>query len=213
MADLQQSRMHMATSIQLSEYPSLGFDEISESLQLRNLVFLSLTWLKFLHKRRQSRVQLQTSNHCNHSYNDDSYHLEYMRAVHIHKYGRMPTLTPCPLPTRSAGQFLIRMKYAPINPSDLFFYLGLYGIRKEGFPIMGFEGSGVIKECDQEEFKGKTVSIFANKNNGTYAEYMVANPQETIVWPHDTPLSQQEISMCMVNPLSVLGMIDIIEAE
>lgn len=39
---------------------------------------------------------------------------------------------------------LIKMKYAPINPSDLNFYLGFYGIRKEGFPIVGFEGSGIV---------------------------------------------------------------------
>jgi len=36
------------------------------------------------------------------------------------------------------------MKYAPINPSDLFFYMGKYGVIKDGFPIVGFEGSGVI---------------------------------------------------------------------
>ena len=68
-----------------------------------------------------------------------------MKAVHIQKYGRMPILSTCPIPVRSQGQYLIKMKYAPINPSDLFFYLGLYGVRKEGYPIMGFEGSGVIE--------------------------------------------------------------------
>ena len=61
-----------------------------------------------------------------------------MRAVHIQKYGRMPQIASTLIPPRKEGQFLIQMKYAPINPSDLFFYLGLYGIRKEGFPIMGF---------------------------------------------------------------------------
>lgn len=30
------------------------------------------------------------------------------------------------------------MKYAPINPSDLFFYMGKYGVIKDGFPIVGF---------------------------------------------------------------------------
>ncbi len=68
-----------------------------------------------------------------------------MRVIHIQKYGRSPVLTTCPLPTRSEGQYLIRMRYAPINPSDLNFYTGMYGIRKEGFPVMGFEGSGVVE--------------------------------------------------------------------
>ena len=70
-----------------------------------------------------------------------------MRAIHIARYGRLPVLTNCPLPQRNNQEILIKMKYAPINPSDLFFYLGLYGIKKEGFPIMGFEGSGIIKEA------------------------------------------------------------------
>lgn len=30
------------------------------------------------------------------------------------------------------------MKYAPINPSDINFFQGFYGIRKEGTPIVGF---------------------------------------------------------------------------
>ena len=67
-----------------------------------------------------------------------------MRVIHIQKYGRTPILTTCPIPTRNSGQFLVKMKYAPINPSDLNFYTGMYGIRKEGFAVMGFEGSGLI---------------------------------------------------------------------
>lgn len=53
-----------------------------------------------------------------------------MRAIHIQKYGRLPVLVNCPIPERNHNQLLIKMKYAPINPSDLFFYLGLYGIKK-----------------------------------------------------------------------------------
>lgn len=53
-----------------------------------------------------------------------------MRAVHIVKYGRFPVLTELPVPDLGDNDLLIRMKYAPINPSDLFFYLGKYGIVK-----------------------------------------------------------------------------------
>lgn len=112
-----------------------------------------------------------------------------MRAIHIQKYGRLPVLTKCPLPHRQPEELLIKMKYAPINPSDLFFYLGLYGIRKEGFPIMGFEGSGVIKESENEYLIGRKVSVLANKTNGTYAEFMVSDHREVIVWPDDTTMS------------------------
>jgi NADPH:quinone reductase-like Zn-dependent oxidoreductase len=39
------------------------------------------------------------------------------------------------------------MKYAPINPSDINFFQGFYGIKKSGTPIVGFEGSGVILDA------------------------------------------------------------------
>lgn len=103
------------------------------------------------------------------------------------------------------------MKYAPINPSDLHFYLGRYGIKKENFPIMGFEGSGIVYHADDPSLKGKTVSVLANKTNGTYGEYICSNLDEVIVWPKESKLNEQEISMCMVNPLSVLGMVNLIK--
>jgi mitochondrial enoyl-[acyl-carrier protein] reductase / trans-2-enoyl-CoA reductase len=68
------------------------------------------------------------------------------------------------------------MRYAPINPSDLNFYTGLYGIRKEGFPVMGFEGSGVIEQADNQSLVGSKVSVLSNMTNGTYSEYLVSNP-------------------------------------
>ena len=55
--------------------------------------------------------------------------------------------------------------------------------------------------------------MFANMSNGTYANFMVANPSDVIVWPKKSVLSQEEISMTIVNPLSVLGMVDITERE
>ena len=61
-----------------------------------------------------------------------------MKVLHISKYGRSPIIARIEKPVRKANEYLIKMKYAPVNPSDLNFYLGNYGIRKEGFPIMGF---------------------------------------------------------------------------
>lgn len=46
--------------------------------------------------------------------------------------------------------------------------------------------------------------------NGTYAEYIVSNPHELIYWPETIPLSDQELSMFCINPLSVIGLCDIV---
>ena len=67
-----------------------------------------------------------------------------MRALHIKKYGRFPILTDCNIPQAQPNSIVAKVHYAPINPSDINFYLGRYGIKKDGFPIVGFEGAGVI---------------------------------------------------------------------
>lgn len=54
------------------------------------------------------------------------------------------------------------MKYAPVNPSDINFFQGRYGVRKEGFAIPGFEGSGVIEEAEDKWMIGKHVSVMAS---------------------------------------------------
>lgn len=136
-----------------------------------------------------------------------------MRAIHILKYGRTPILTTCPIPARAKDQYLIKMKFAPINPSDLNFYLGSYGVRKEGFPIMGFEGSGVIEQCEDSSLIGRKVSVLANSTNGTYADYIVSNFDEIIFWPKDTELTDEQLSMFSINPLSVMGMCDLVEKQ
>lgn len=78
---------------------------------------------------------------------------------------------------------------------------------------MGFEGSGVIEESDRGAFNGKRVSILSNSLNGTYAQYIVSNPHEIILWPDSSTASYEELSMCSINPLSVLGMCDIINQQ
>jgi NADPH:quinone reductase-like Zn-dependent oxidoreductase len=70
-----------------------------------------------------------------------------MKALHIIKYGRFPVLENLPIPDIGDSDLLIKMKYAPINPSDIFFYQGKYSIIKSGYSIVGFEGSGIIEKA------------------------------------------------------------------
>lgn len=53
-----------------------------------------------------------------------------MKAIHVARYGRFPKLIDLSLPHLEKNNFLIKMKYAPINPSDINFFQGFYGIRK-----------------------------------------------------------------------------------
>jgi NADPH:quinone reductase len=48
------------------------------------------------------------------------------------------------LPKLRKGEVLVKMAFAPINPSDLAFLTGNYGLKKP-FPVVpGLEGSGTV---------------------------------------------------------------------
>ena len=51
---------------------------------------------------------------------------------------------------------LIKVKYAPVNPSDIYYSLGIYGIKKAVPTHLGMEGVGDVVEG---KMKGKLVSF------------------------------------------------------
>lgn len=71
---------------------------------------------------------------------------------------------------------------------------------------MGFEGSGTV--VSEGDLKGKQVAFMANMRSGSFAEYCCADKR--MVLPLDTlNLSLQQASTSMVNPLTVVAMLDI----
>ena len=47
------------------------------------------------------------------------------------------------------------MKYAPINPSDKHYGLGVYGVKRPLPTIIGFEGSGEVVEVGENSRYGQ----------------------------------------------------------
>lgn len=125
-------------------------------------------------------------------------------------------LTELPTPVPRKGEVLVKMAYAPINPSDLAFLLGRYGIKKP-YPIVpGLEGSGTVVASGggilANLWKGKPVACAApNDGNGTWAEYMVAPAAQCI--PLSGGVSLEQGSMLFVNPLTAIGFISQIKKE
>lgn len=79
---------------------------------------------------------------------------------------------------------------------------------------MGFEGSGVVAENGGGlmgwGLVGKKVAIAAQRENqGTYAQYIVVKAGECLPLSDDTSFEQG--SMCIVNPLTVIGMLDMVK--
>lgn len=84
----------------------------------------------------------------------------------------MPTLTTSALPVLREGLSLVRMHYAPINPSDLNFFTGTYGVRKNLPATMGFEGSGIVDQSGDKTLIGRVVSVMAANDNGTHSTHI-----------------------------------------
>lgn len=128
-----------------------------------------------------------------------------MRALTILKYGKYPTLTTGELPKSNDPKLhLVRMKYAPINPSDLMFYIGTYAIKKKLPVAMGFEGSGVVLDSQDKELIGKVVSVRSTETNGTYSTHLLVPKSSLIVWPEGT--QPKDIACSITNPMTAIGL-------
>lgn len=132
-----------------------------------------------------------------------------MQAVLLGEPGGPLTLGELPVPEPRAGQVLIRMAAAPINPSDLAFLQGSYGFRKP-FPVVpGLEGSGTVVAAGRgllpRYYMGKRVAT-AQGTGGTWAEYLVA-PATSCV-PLARRLSFDQGATLFVNPMTALAFLE-----
>ena len=138
-----------------------------------------------------------------------------MRAVELRAYeGGADALATVdkPVPRPSAGQVLVRIKASPINPSDLSFLRGAYGIRKSLPVVPGFEASGRVVASGggvwANHIVGRRVACAAPASgDGTWAEYMVADAGFCIPLMKSTDLEQA--SMMIVNPFTAWALLAI----
>jgi len=112
---------------------------------------------------------------------------------------------PAPQPQR--GEVLVRMLASPINPSDLMYISGKYGITAQLPATPGFEGVGVVEAVGGGLLgwlrKGKRVVVL-NDRLGNWAEYTVTKARQVIPVPND--LSDDQAATFFVNPATALVM-------
>jgi NADPH:quinone reductase len=111
-----------------------------------------------------------------------------------------------PTPAPRAGQVLVRMRARPINPSDLYYVRGVYGLKPPLPATPGFEGAGVI-EAVGEGVAGlqpgqKVIPLGVA---GTWAEYLVARADQVI--PYPDLLADAVAAQFVVNPLTAWVMV------
>jgi NADPH:quinone reductase-like Zn-dependent oxidoreductase len=139
-----------------------------------------------------------------------------MRAVELRAYDGKPesiSLAQIPVPRPAAGEVLVRMAAAPINPSDAMFIEGLYGVKKALPTIPGFEGSGTVVAAGggvmARLLMGKRVACHAaapNVAGGTWAEYLMT-PAHFCV-PLRKQVDFEQGATMLVNPLTAWALVD-----
>jgi len=99
---------------------------------------------------------------------------------------------------------LVRIKAAPINPSDLGHISGYYAIKPK-FPgaIPGFEGSGIIEKVGHGVHDLKVGQRVHFSSSGSWSEYSIENSKFLVPLPDS--ISFEEGAQLSVNPLTILA--------
>lgn len=99
------------------------------------------------------------------------------------------------------GEVRVRMISSPVNPSDMMFVRGIYGIKPQCPQTPGFEGVGVVEASGGglrgTIFKGKRVVVM-NSAGGNWAEQAVVPATQII--PISSGLSDDQAATFFVNP-------------
>ena len=136
-----------------------------------------------------------------------------MHAVQLDEPNGSLTLREIPVPRPQAGQVLIRMAAASINPSDLGALRGSSYSGERQYPFTpGLEGSGTVIEAGEgmlpHLLNGRRVACSAlTTGDGTWAEYRITSARLCI--PLNKYVSLEQGAMMLANPFSALAVFEI----
>ncbi len=112
---------------------------------------------------------------------------------------------PAPQPRR--GEVMVRMLASPVNPSDLMYIAGKYGLTPSLPATPGFEGVGIVEASGGGLLgwlrQGQRVAVL-NDRYGNWAEYTVTKARQ--VFPVPDELSDEQAATFFVNPATALAM-------
>ena len=133
-----------------------------------------------------------------------------MKAIVFDRFGQPPDVLgvrDVPKPTPGRGEVLVRMIASPINPSDVMYVQGRYGLQPKLPATPGFEGLGVVEATGGGLLgwfrKGKRVAVI-NDRIGNWAEYTVTSARQVIPVPADIP--DEQAATFFVNPATAVAM-------
>ena len=120
------------------------------------------------------------------------------------------------IPVPGDGQILIKVEFAPLHPSDLYFMQGKYATNIDYPVVPGGEGSGTVVSSGGGllawRLIGKRVAFSQGvsgtgfKSGGAFAEYAIVDRKYCIVLPDQTSFEKGACSL--TNPLSAVGLFE-----
>jgi len=121
------------------------------------------------------------------------------------------TIVEKALPTLKHGQVLVKMLASPVNPSDLVYLLGKYGLTPNDGAYVGFEGCGIVIAANAGLYGkwlvGKRVAISAQPGiDGVWAKYAVTKANYCL--PVRKSLSDEQASTIIVNPCTSVCLVE-----
>lgn len=112
-----------------------------------------------------------------------------------------------PAPKPGFREVRVRMLASPINPSDLYTILGLYGVTQQLPATPGYEGVGIVEENGGGVLgwlrKGKRVAVI-HEGGGAWAEQVVVPARRVFPVPDNVP--DEQAATFFVNPATALVM-------
>lgn len=138
-----------------------------------------------------------------------------MRALELQDYGDWRTalkVVEKPVPQPGPNQVLVRIAATPINPTDLGFLQGRYGVRRALPTVPGWEGSGTVVATGgglmARFLLGRRVACAAMDDyDGTWAEYTLTSPFRCL--PLRRHVTDEQGAMMIVNPLTAWALLSL----
>ena len=129
---------------------------------------------------------------------------EVMKCVQFKSTGEPRQVLKCverDAPSPKHGEVLVRMLASPVNPSDLMFVRGVYGVEPHLPQSPGFEGVGIVEASGGglrgKLFRSKRVAVL-NRAGGNWSEYAVVPAAQVI--PLSSRLSMEQAAHVFRKP-------------
>src|SRR5881392_3909396 len=104
-------------------------------------------------------------------------------------------------PTPGAGEVIVKMRAAPVNPADLNQIEGKYPVRAQLPATPGFEGAGIIADVDRDVTNVAAGALVILPHNvGTWRDAVAVKADELVVVPEG--IKPVQAAMLKINPMT-----------